>query len=195
MTNDPDALRRQIEALQERISKLCGALLRIGGSLDLDAVLQEVVDSARALTGARGGVITTVDERGRPQRFLSSGIQPDEHRQMEEWDEGQRLFEHLRSLPGPLRVRDLPGYVRSLGFSAPVLPCETLQGTPIRHRDVDVGSLFLTEKEGGREFTAEDEEVLVLFASLAAAAIANALAYRDEHRARSPLRTSRWRIS
>ena len=81
MTNDPDALRRQIEALQERISKLCGALLRIGGSLDLDAVLQEVVDSARALTGARGGVITTVDERGRPQRFLSSGIQPDEHRQ------------------------------------------------------------------------------------------------------------------
>ena len=78
-----------------------------------------------------------------------------------------------------MRVRDLPGYVRSLGFSAPVLPCKTLQGTPIRHRDVDVGSLFLTEKEGGREFTAEDEEVLVLFASLAAAAIANARAYLD----------------
>ena len=140
-----------------------------------------------ALTGAHGGAITTVDERGRPQRFLSSGITPDVHRQMAERGEGQRLFEHLRDLPGPLRVRDLPGYVRSLGFGAAVLPCKTLQGTPIRHRDVDVGSLFLTEKEGGREFTGEDEEVLVLFASLAAAAIANARAYRDEQRARASL--------
>ena len=48
MTKHPDALRQQIEALQERISRLCGALLRISGSLDLDTVLQEVVDSARA---------------------------------------------------------------------------------------------------------------------------------------------------
>ena len=50
MTKHPDALRQQIEALQERISRLCGALPRISGSLDLDTVLQEVVDSARALT-------------------------------------------------------------------------------------------------------------------------------------------------
>ena len=50
-----------------------------------------------------------------------------------------------------------------------------------------MGSLFLTEKEGGREFTSEDEEVLLLFASLAAAAIANARAYRDEQRARANL--------
>ena len=187
MTKDPDALRRQIEALQDRVSRLGGALLRISASLDFDTVLREIVDSARALTGARCGVITTVDERGRPQQFLSSGITPDEHRQLADWGDGLRLFEHLRDLPRPLRVRDLAGYVRSLGFSAPVLPCKTLQGTPIRHRGVDVGSLFLTEKEGGREFTSEDEEVLLLFASLAAAAIANARAYRDEQRARANL--------
>ena len=187
MTKDPDALRRQIKALQDRVSRLGGALLRISASLDFDTVLREIVDGARALTGARCGVITTVDERGRPQQFLSSGITPDEHRQLADWGDGLRLFEHLRDLPRPLRVRDLAGYVRSLGFSAPVLPCKTLQGTPIRHRGVHVGCLFLTEKEGGREFTSEDEEVLLLFASLAAAAIANARAYRDEQRARANL--------
>ena len=184
---NPDALRRQVEAPQERMSTLSGALLRISASLDLATVLREVVDGACALTGARYGAITIGDEGRRPDRFLSSGLTPDEHRQLAEWGDGPRLFEHLRNLPQPLRVGDFPGYVRSLGLSAPVLPCRTLQGAPIRHRGVHVGSLFLTEKEGGRKFTSEDEEILVLFASQAATAIANARAYRDERRARADL--------
>ena len=57
----------------------------------------------------------------------------------------------------------------------------------MRHRGVHVGDFFLGEKEGGREFTADDEEVLVLFASQAANAIANARAHRDERRARADL--------
>ena len=68
-----------------------------------------------------------------------------------------------------------------------VLPYKTMQATPMRHRGVHVGSFFLTEKQGGREFTSEDEEVLVLFASQAASAIANARTYRDERRARADL--------
>ncbi|WP_420636976.1 hypothetical protein [Candidatus Palauibacter sp.] len=74
MTTDTDALRRRVEVLRPRIARLCGALLRISASLDLDTVPREVVDGARALTGARRGVITMVDELGRAQRFLSSGI-------------------------------------------------------------------------------------------------------------------------
>ncbi|MDE2772741.1 MAG: ATP-binding protein [Gemmatimonadota bacterium] len=187
MTKDSDVSLRQIEALRERNSRLSGALLRISASLDLDTLLRELVDSARALTGARHGAITVGDARARPKRFVSSGLTPDEHRQLAEWGDGPRLFEHLGELSRPLRVADLPGYVRSLGLSAPLLPCTTLQGAPIRHRGVHVGTLVLTEKDGGREFTSEDEEVLVLFASQAATAIANARAYRDEQRARANL--------
>ena len=43
----------------------------------------------------------------------------------------------------------------------------------MRHRGVHVGTFFLGDKKGGQEFTSEDEEVLVLFASQAATAIAN----------------------
>ena len=50
MTKDPDALRRQIEALQDRVSRRGGALLRISASLDFDTVLREIVDSVRATT-------------------------------------------------------------------------------------------------------------------------------------------------
>ncbi|WP_419938182.1 ATP-binding protein [Candidatus Palauibacter sp.] len=187
MTEDSAALRRRIGALQERMSGLCGAILRISESLDLDTVLQEIVDRARALTGARFGLLTTIDEAGPPARFIGSGITADEHRRMTDWADGPRLFEHLRDLPEALRVRDVPGYLRSHGFSAEVLPYKTGQAAPIRHRGAHVGSLFVGEKEGGGEFASGDEDVLVLFASQAATAIANARAYRDEQRARADL--------
>ena len=173
--------------MRDRISRLSAAVLRISASLDLDTVLHEIVESSRALTGARYGGITTLDEGGQAQDFVTSGITADEHQQLAAWSDGPRLFEHLRDLPGPLRVRDLPAYVRSLGLSSDLLPSKTLQGTPMRYRGVHVGTFFLGDKEGGQEFTSEDEEVLVLFASQAATAIANARTYQQEQRARADL--------
>ena len=167
---------------------MSAAILRIIASLDVDTVLREVVDSARALTGARNGVITTVDETGRPQDFVTSGLTPDEERGMAGWlPDGLRLFEHLRDLEAPLRCDDFPAYVRALGYSPDLIPCTAFQGTPMRHRGVHVGSFFLGDKQGAGGFTGEDEELLVLFASQAAAAIANARTHRDERRARADL--------
>ena len=57
----------------------------------------------------------------------------------------------------------------------------------MRHRGVQVGNFFLADKAGGQEFTDEDEGVLVLLASQAATAIANARTYRREQRARADL--------
>ena len=185
--NSSDERKREVEALRERISSLSGAVLRISASLDVGTVLRETVDSARALTGARYGAITTIDEAGRPQDFVTSGLTADEQRQLEAWPHAMRFFEHLRDLPGPLRLPDLPAYLRSLGYADVLALSRTLQATPMRHRGVHVGDFFLGEKEGGREFTADDEEVLVLFASQAANAIANARAHRDERRARADL--------
>ena len=53
-----DELRRENQALRERLSALSQASLRINQSLDFDQVLQGVLDSARSLTGARVGVMT-----------------------------------------------------------------------------------------------------------------------------------------
>ena len=63
--------KRENQALRERISTLTAAIQRISATLDLDTVLAEVVASARGLTGARYGVIVTVDEAGAPQDFVS----------------------------------------------------------------------------------------------------------------------------
>ena len=107
--------RQEKEALLDHLSGLSRAILRISTSLDLDTVLQEVVEGARALSGARYGLITTLDASGQLQDFVSSGFTAEEHRQMADWPDGPRLFEHFRTLPGPVRLDDLPAYVRSLG--------------------------------------------------------------------------------
>ena len=73
MKESPAELWRRIETLEDRISKLSVAFLRISASLDVEAVLREIVDSARELTGARFGLITTVDDAGQPQDFVQAG--------------------------------------------------------------------------------------------------------------------------
>ena len=182
-----DELTRENEMLRDRISRLSSATLRISSSLDLDAVLSEVVESARALTGARYGGIVTGDNSGQSFHFVSSGLTTEEHRQLLDWAEGPRMCEHVRDLKGTLTMKDLHGYIRSLGFSPhPVVP-KTVQVTALRHRGVHLGNFFLAGKARGGEFTREDEEVLELFAAQAATAIANARTYRDEHRARTDL--------
>ena len=189
MTGDSSELQREIEALRERVSKLSAAVLRASASLDLDTVLQEVIDSARALTGARFGVIVTVDGAGEAEEFVTSGLTAGEQDELVVWPEGPRLFEHFRRLGEPIRVGSLTDYVRALGFSPELMRFGTMQGAPLRHREIDIGNFFLAEKEGGREFTEADEEVLTLFAAQAATAIANARAHREERRARADLET------
>ena len=182
-------LGQQLEALRERVARLSAAVLRISGSLDLETVLQEVVDSARALTGARYGLIVTLDHAGGVEEFVDSGLAPGEKERLEAWPEGPRLFAHFRDLAGPLRVPDLPAYLQALGFSTDLMQSKTLQAAPMRHRGVLVGIFFLGEKREGLEFTSADEEVLMLFAAQAATAIANVRAHRDERRARADLET------
>ena len=184
---EPDDLRRENEALRRRIATLNAAILRINASLDLDTVLGEVVGSARALTGARWGVIATVDEAGAPLDFVFSGFTPEERQGLLAWPDSVQLFEHFRGLAGPVRVADLSDYVRALGIEPAPAFARSFQGTPMRHRGADVGSFFLADKADGEAFTEEDEEVLSLFASQAASAIANARTHRDERRARADL--------
>ena len=182
-----DELRRENAALRARFAALSEASLRIGASLDLETVLQEVADSARALTDSRCASIATIDETGAPEDFVLSGVTEEEHRRLLDWPDGPKLFEHVRDLDGLLRLDDFTGFLHSRGFTDNPIPFKGFLGMPIRHQGVHVGNFYLAEKEGNRAFTGEDEETLVLFASQAAAAVANARAFRAEHQARADL--------
>ena len=189
-----DEVMRENEALRERMSRMCQASLRINESLDFDTVLQGVLDSACSLTDARYGVITLLDNTGQIEDFLASGMTAEEAQQLWDLPDGMRLFEYFGKIPAPIRLRDMLGHIRSQGlpeFHPPIAVTSTLSflAAPISHQDERVGNIFVAKTEVNQEFTSEDEEILVMFASQAALVIANARRYRDEQRARNHLET------
>ena len=64
--------------LRTRLSNLSEASRRVSENLDINVVLQEVIDSARYLTGARYGALLTFEPSGDIQDFITSGLSPEE---------------------------------------------------------------------------------------------------------------------
>ena len=186
----PDELRQRIGDLEERLSRLREASRRITEDLDFRSVLQGVVDSARALTASRYGAITVLEEGGHTD-FIVSGMTEEEQRGLWDMREGLGFFEYLSGLSEPLRVSDTNSHMKALNMPdfLPSVTVTSLLVAPIRHHGVGVGTIYLTHGEEGGEYTREDEETVVLFASQAAMAIANARRYREERRARADLET------
>ena len=189
--NRPDERGRRIQELEERLSRLSSASLRINESLDFDTVLQEVADSARSLTSSRYAAITVLGESGQLSDFIVSGLTREEHQGLWDMPEGQRFFEFLSGLEGPLRISNIDGYLVGLDMPRflPSVAVSSMLVAPIRHQGVGVGTIYLGHEMGDREFIQEDEETLLLFASQAAMAIANARRHREERRAKADLET------
>ena len=185
-----NARTQEMEDPRDRLSRLSEATLRITETLDFHGVLQEVVDSARALTDARYGAMTTVDNNGQPEELLTSGMTQAEHRLMAETPRGTHFFEYFSGLPEPLRVPDFRDHTRSLGLPEfQVVGVGPFLAAPIRRKEERMGTICLAKSPEAPEFSREDEEVLTTFAAQALLVIANARRYRDEQRARARLET------
>ena len=190
-----DSEVREVDRLRARLAMMSEVSRRITQSWDLNTVLQEVVDGARSLTDARYGAVGVFDDSGRIQEFITSGITPEQRRLLGEPPRGLGVLGYLNEVQGPLRLADLTQHSHSVGFPENHPPMKTFLGVPIRHLGEPVGNIYLTEKEGVEEFSEEDEETLVMFASQAAIAIGNALRYREEWRARDESETQRRRLA
>ena len=186
-----DERDRRIAELEERLSRLSEASLRISESLDFDTVLQEVIDSARALTASRYGAITVLGEDGQMPHFNVSGLSREEHQGLWEMPEGKRFFRYLSGLSKPLRVADIEAHLNALQMPRflPTVPATSLLVAPIRYQGQGVGTIYLAHGAEGPVFTQEDEETLAMFASQASMVIANARRHREERRARAHLET------
>ncbi len=179
-------LREENQRLRELVS-LVGRLGRqITTSVDIPTVLQDVVDAACDLTGARYGALAMFNDEGRVQRFVTHGVSLDERELIGQIPRGRGVLALFRESRKPMRVANLSEDSRAFGFPAHHPPMKTFLGTPIMHGDQFLGNLYLTEKEGADEFTVNDEELLVLFAAQAAMAIQDANLHQrvEEERAR-----------
>ena len=71
--NQSDTSHSETDPPRDRLSRLSEASLRINETLEFDNVFREVVDSARAMTGARFGMMATLNESDGAENFFSAG--------------------------------------------------------------------------------------------------------------------------
>jgi len=163
---------------ENRLRALVEAGVAITAELSLDALLQRLVEAAAALTGARFAALGVIDrERSGLERFLTTGMDAETQEAIGDLPRGRGILGVLIRDAVALRLHDLAEDPRAVGFPPNHPPMQTFLGVPIHLRGVAYGNLYLTEKEGGEDFTDEDEELVTLLASQAAVAIENARLY------------------
>ncbi len=169
--------------MESRWRTLVDAGIAVTSELSLDAVLQKIVEAAAQLTGARYAALGVIDPAGRAlEQFLTTGIDPETRERIGELPHGRGILGLLIEDAKTLRLHDLTAHPRSVGFPPHHPQMKGFLGVPIVLRGVAYGNLYLTEKEGGGDFTSEDEELTTLLAAQAAVAIENARLYESATR-------------
>ena len=163
---------------ENRLRALVETGVAITSELSLDALLQRLVEAAAELTDARYAALGVIDGSGSElERFLTTGIDAETQATIGELPRGRGILGLLIREATPLRLHNLGDDPRSVGFPPNHSPMGTFLGVPIHLRGVAYGNLYLTEKAGGEDFTAEDQDLVGLLASQAAVAIENARLY------------------
>jgi signal transduction histidine kinase len=169
--------------VENRWRRLIDTGIAVTSELSLDALLQRIVDSAAQLTGAKYAALGVIDPSGRAlERFLTTGIDEETRERIGDTPRGRGILGVLINDAQTLRLHNLTADPRAVGFPPHHPPMRTFLGVPILLRGVAYGNLYLTEKEGGEDFTSEDEELVTVLAAQAAVAIENARLYESATR-------------
>lgn len=167
---------------QSRLGALSEAVIDIAKGEDLKASLKRLVENAVTISGASYGALGSIAKDGGLEDFTYVGISEETADEMATFPEGKGLLGHLLTHPVPLRVNPIRSHPASIGFPEGHPAMSSFLGVPIRIRDEIYGSLYLTEKRGGEDFTEEDEQLVSALASAAGVAIDNARGQEAQHR-------------
>ncbi|MFQ5872365.1 MAG: GAF domain-containing protein, partial [Dehalococcoidia bacterium] len=177
LQRDVEDLSRVAASQNAQLRTLNEANLALSQERLVSSVLQRVVDLSRELARARYAALSMLGENGEIKAFLTSGIDQETRQAIGSLPAGKGLLGLIIQREEPLRLDNIAAHFSSAGFPPGHPHMTTFLGVPIRYKEQVVGSLYLTEKEGGIPFTLEDEEIVRLFANQAALAIHNTRLY------------------
>ncbi|SEE34072.1 GAF domain-containing protein [Arthrobacter alpinus] len=175
-----EVLRNRVEALreeflstaeellttQDHVQVLLSAVVSMAEDSGLDAVLDRIVCSACELVGARYGALGGMDGEESLSHFITTEFDPEQIGGIEDLPTAQGVFGDLIAVP------------------AHHPSVKTFLSIPLRVRETVLGSLYLTEKVDGGEFSAEDEALCTALAAAAGVAIESARLFEATARRR-----------
>ena len=158
---------------------LLEAGLTLASELSLPIVLQRIVDLAAQVTDARYGALGVIGESGDLVEFITTGISARQRRAIGALPRGRGILGLLIQEPKPIRITNIADNPKSVGFPAHHPPMKSFLGAPVQAMGKVFGNIYLAEKRGDTRFSREDEESVVILATQAGAAIANATLYAE----------------
>ncbi len=167
------------EQLQERLFALHRASLELVKDVSLETLLERIASVACEQAGARYAALGVLDDQGKLKNFISVGMSDKEIKKIAHPPVGRGLLGALMDTEKPIRVSLIKDHPSSVGFPAHHPRMESFLGVPIRSGDKQLGQIYLTEKKGATEFTADDEMIIQMLAAYAATALTNARLYEQ----------------
>jgi signal transduction histidine kinase len=181
LTNAAD---EEVLELPEDAKALLDAVIAISSDLDMHSVLRRIVVSACQITSAKYGALGVIGHGGGLVDFVTHGIDEKLHAAIGNLPRGHGILGLLIEHPEPIRLSHLKDHPRSYGFPPNHPPMDSFLGVPVRIRGRVFGNLYLTEKQGGGDFTEQDEKLVLALASAAGFVIENARDYAQSERRR-----------
>lgn len=136
--------------------------------------LRRIAEAARVLSHARYAALGVARANGKGlSDFVTTGLTFEEEAAIGPRPTGGGVLGLLLKQVDPLRVDVLQNHPASVGFPSNHPPMKSFLGVPIRRGNEVLGSLYLTDKEGGAPFTEADEKAVQTLGAHAAVAIHN----------------------
>jgi signal transduction histidine kinase len=166
------------EPLTPALRAVSDAVLAVAAQRSVEDVLQQLVNSARELAGARYAALGTPDGEGGFTRFLVAGMSDELIASLGPLPRRHGMLGLMLETPDAYLTTDIHEHPRFRGWWPSRHPdMRSFLGVPIVAPEGVIGAFYLTEKEGGGAFDASDQAVIELLAAHAAIAIANAGLY------------------
>jgi signal transduction histidine kinase len=157
------------------VEAMSDAVLAIAGQRSVEAVLQRIVHAARELVNARYAALGVPDGEGAFARFITSGMSEETVAAMGPLPRTHGLLGAMLESEQPYRIADIKQDPRFRGWWPSAHPSmASFLGVPIVARGSVVGAFYLTDKEGAREFSLSDQQLIEMLSAHAAVAMENA---------------------
>ena len=160
------------------LTRLLDACLRTSSELDLGAVLQKIADEACQIARSRSSAVQIFETEKDPVQIVTSGLTLEQGAAAEYPVSPEPSLQLQSGSYGASETQD------SEEDRPPAGPWLTV---PVSNGREDIARLHVAGKDGDEEFTSEHRTLLLMFASHAGAAIANARAHSQEQRVRAEL--------
>ena len=164
---------------RDRKDVLLEAGLTLASELSLPLVLQRIVDLATQVTDARYGALGVIGEGDELVEFVTSGVSARQRHAIGPLPRGRGVLSLLIHEPRPVRIANIADHPQSVGFPPNHPVMRSFLGAPVQAMGRVFGNIYLAEKRSAQEFSSEDQESLVVLATQAGVAIANAWHYEE----------------